>query len=58
MEHVSRFSTPISLSLNSYWTGNLSALAVIHEVLGLKLLLTCEHVLGAARIRIRSRISF
>lgn len=44
--HASRFSTPISLSLNYDRTGKHLGTGTYHDMLGVKLLLSCAHVLN------------
>lgn len=45
IENVGRFSTPISLSLYADQVGKHLGTGSYHDVLGVRLLLTCEHVL-------------
>jgi hypothetical protein len=43
--HASRYSTPISLSMNADRTGKHLGTGSYHDLFGFKVLLTCEHVL-------------
>jgi hypothetical protein len=53
-DSVSSFSTPISISLNDDRTGKHLGTGSFHDLAGIKLLLSCEHVLTA---RSKSRLA-
>lgn len=52
--HASRFSTPMSLSMNADRTGKHLGTGSYHDLFGFKVLLTCKHVL---RYRANNRLA-